>query len=368
MSNVLRVTNVMSFLKQFGNKNEVARKSQHRLRRSLQLAAMAVVLSTLGLVVKSGELHAAPQKTVLNVLAPPGRLDARVVAEFEQKMNISVRVEFVGNDSEYESRLRSSPHLWDVLIANEQRLITLSLAKLTRSVPDTKAPGAPRLPLEKRSSVNEDGKAYVPLMADPLGLVWIAGSRKELGPVSWKWLVNPDLNPLFRSRVLLPADTGLQFLLGAFNSGVNAPYSEARAAKPAFEWVLRARHQQVVMGVAPEYDFLGGRAAVGAVWQSEFLRLRKLVTGLTFAVPAQGTFFDRHGVALVADTPNEALALDFMSFLNTKRDESAARLGFVTLITQDIGGSNTTSWQFIGHHLPLPLVIENELKKMVLRP
>lgn len=309
-----------------------------------------------------------PQKTVLSVLAPLGLLDAGLVREFESRKQVSVRVELVGSVHEYEPRLRGSPRVWDVVVSDESQLIRLVLARLTRPITETLAvPKAEsKLPLEHRSKINEDGRSYVLLMADPLGLVWKGETRTAKSPLAWVQLANLTDNPLWRSRTLLPSDVRVQFLLALKASGsasaANLTISELR---PAFDWLKAARQQSRLKSFQPEIDFLANRIVAGAVWRSDFLRMRRLIPNLTFGVPKAGTYFSRFGAAVVADSAQENLANEFVRFLLEKRETLASFTQLVSLTAAAVDESSVASWTLLEDELVLPRAVENELAKVI---
>ena len=318
---------------------------------------------------QTGEaVRARAARTTIGLLAPLGRLDPAVVRTFEEKHAINVRVDFVASGSEYENRLRSSPHAWDVVVADEQRLAQLYFLKIIRPLPPSHAEKAKSGSLLRPGAYAAGEAVFTPLMGDPLGLAWIRATRSSQSEPTWEWLASPRANPLWRSRVALPVDRRLQFLVAAAHLGLNPPYADVSSVRPALEWLAGARHQARADSGRIEMELLSGRAAAAVLWQSEFVRIRKLVPTLDFAVPQKGAYVERHGAALVAESFHEKEALLLISTLRENRVASAAAAGLVSLEALDAGavarGPAPGSWRLTAESLPIVKTIENELEKM----
>lgn len=305
-------------------------------------------------------------RPTIGLLAPLGRLDPTVVRAFEEKAGVNVRVDFVASGQEYETRLRSSPHAWDVVVADEQRLAQLFFAKLIRSLPPSVVAQSATSVAGRPGAYGGGEAVFAPLMGDPLGLAWIKSTRGSSEAPSWEWLVNPKANPLWRSRIALPADKRLQFLIAAGHMGLPAPYTDVAVVKPALLWLAQARHQARANPKQIEMEFLSGRAAAAVLWRSQFERVRKLVQELEFSVPPKAAFLERHGAALVAESFHEKEALALIAALRAERNSAARAAGLLSLdeIESGAGGLAAKDWKFTAEHLPIVRTIEAELDKL----
>jgi spermidine/putrescine-binding protein len=307
----------------------------------------------------------ATANTILNILTQPRRLDANLVEEFELSRKVSVRVEFVSSPLDYESRIKSLPHSWDLVLADEQRLVTLSLAKILKTLPDSVMIPPNLSGLDRRARANEDGRAYINLMADPMGLIYLNRTKTGLGPVGWTWIINPSLNPLWRSRVALFADDRLNLMTAAVATGVTFPVEKESDNRKVFDWLTRAQLQGRNTPLNTTVtSFLAEKYAVGLAWQSDYLHALRYVKGLAFTVPVEGTYVERVGVGLVADCRNEALALDFIKFIHERRDQLAQRRGMLPLHVQDFQGSQVRDWRIFSDDVPRLKELANSVAKM----
>ncbi|MEY4064250.1 MAG: hypothetical protein RIR26_458 [Pseudomonadota bacterium] len=294
----------------------------------------------------SASALASANPPVLNILTQTQRLDPGLVKEFEQTRQSAVRVEFVSSPLEFETRIRSLPHSWDLVLADEQRLVALGLSKVLRVLPETVAIPANLSGLERRARANEDGRMFINLAADPMGFMFLSKSKSNPEPVAWDWIVQPTHNPLWRSRVALFDDERLNLMAAAVATGVKVPLEQDSDALKIKQWLQRAELQ----GRAVSFNelvphFLAEKQVVGLVWQSDFLNAQRYIKGLAFAVPASGTYVERLGIGLVADSRNEELAVDFIKFIYDRRDQLAQRRGLLPLQTQDFQGSPVKNWR-----------------------
>jgi len=301
-----------------------------------------------------GLVAVAEANTVLNILTQPQRLDANLVAEFETTRKVAVRVEFVSSPLDYESRIRSLPHSWDLVLADEQRLVTLSLAKLLKTLPDTVMIPANLSGLERRARANEDGRSFLNLMADPLGLMFLKKSKTGSGSISWNWIAQPSLNPLWRSRVALYSDERLNLMIASLATGTRIGMDNPEEHAKVAAWLTQAQLQGRSVSLNNAVTaFLSEKFAVAPVWRSDFLHASRYVKELGFTVPVDGTYVERVGVGLVAESRNESLALDFIKFIHERRDQLARNRGLLPLFTQDVDGSQVKDWRIFSDDVPL---------------
>jgi spermidine/putrescine-binding protein len=335
------------------------------MRRSLLKAGLMIL--SLSLPMSRVAMAANITKPVLTVLAPTGMLDHAAVAEFEKIKNCYVKVEFFSNRSEVELKVKTNPRYWDVVIADEARLSRLVLGKSIRPFPEgrVKSEQPRKGTLEGFTKVNEGGRMFVALMADPLGIVWRSQTRAAKTAPDWNWLVNADLNPLWRSRIALPPDPRFQFLIALKAKKVAVGDLDVSTGKAGIAWLLEARKQAKADGSRLEWEFLSGRGVAAVAWMSDYMRMRRLVSGIEFAPPASGTFFERQGVALVADSLHEELSTDFIEFLAQRKEALAQFAGLIPLSTRTVLGSSVDGWTLFEDYVAFPSIIEAELTKAV---
>lgn len=296
----------------------------------------------------------AEANTILNILTQPQRLDAALVAEFEASRKVAVRVEFVSSALDYESRIKSLPHSWDLVLADEQRLVSLSLAKLLKTLPESVMIPPNLSGLERRARANEDGRSYLNLMADPMGLMYLEKSKTGTGPVSWNWIAQPNLNPLWRSRVALFADERLNLMIASLATGTPISMERSEEHAKVAAWMTQAQLQGRSVPLNSSVTaFLAEKYTVATVWQSDFLHASRYVKDLVFTVPVDGTYVERVGVGLVAESRNEPVAIEFIKFIHERRDQLAKNRALLPLHAKDVDGSQTKDWRIFSDDVPL---------------
>jgi spermidine/putrescine-binding protein len=308
-------------------------------------------------------------RPTLAVLTALGRLDPQVVSEFEASRKVNVRVEFATSSADYESKIRSSPHTWDVVIADEQKLASLHFSKLTRPVTSLVKMARKKNTLEEQGKYEQGESLFVPLFADPLGLAWLSGelSVSPSESPNWNWIVEIHKNPLLRSQVALPENSSLQILIACLSNGVTLPLEEGASLKESVEWLKKARHQAVKskeMNV--QNALLTETAKLGVLWQSQFVRLKKMIPDLQFGVPSPRSFVERHGAALVTDTLQEKIATDFQLHLYSNADRLAKSAGLVSLKSTSGLQKGESKLLILPDFLPVPSSVEMLFLKAML--
>ena len=290
-----------------------------------------------------GSAHA---ETMLNILTLPQRLDSRLIQEFENSTKISVRIEFVTSPLEFEAKIKALPNSWDVVFADEQRLVSLTDDKLLKAIPNAVLIPPNLMGLSRRGRANTDGRAFINLMADPLGIMYLSETKSSKIGVDWNWLVDPSINPQWRSRVALFKDERLNLIVAAKATGAEFPVDLDDKRKELLSWIEQAKLQgrntafeQVVT------SFLAKKMVAALSWQSDYLIASRYVKNLEFAVPSSGTYFERIGLGLVAGSRNENAALEFIKFIHDKRDQLAQRRGLMPLHASEMNGSSVRNWR-----------------------
>ncbi len=317
------------------------------------------------LVVFDFSAKAVVFKPTLNLLAPIGVLSPRIISQFEEETHSNVRIEFVGSRFEYESRLRAGLRNYDVVVADERILQRLYLQRQLRSLNDESifsGKASINYPLQTKSKINVDGRSYLTLMADPMG---ISFNKKNFmiknGQASWDWLISPDENPYWRQRVFVSNFPKHQLLLALLATGKEITTSSWFIPEPTIKWLQSLKLQSANIDYPLELAFLGNKIEAAVNFRSDFLKLRKVVPDLKFVVPIKLTYYDRIGVAIVSDTVQEALAQNFVKYLNHKKDSLVINENYLSYNTLNYEGSATKNWIPYDDDIPIPRRIENIL-------
>ncbi len=306
---------------------------------------------------------AVAYKPVLNVLAPIGVLTPKIIAQFEEESHSNVRMEFIGSRFEYDSRLKAGLRNYDVVIADERILQRLFLQRLLRSLTDESIVAVKsQYPLDQRSKLNADGRSYLTLLIDPMG---IAYNRKSItlkgNDLSWDMLINQDENPFWRQRVFVANSPKHQLLLALLATGKEITSTSWFIPEASLKWLQSLKLQSANIDYPLELAFLGNKIEAAAVFRSDYLKYKKVVPDLKFIIPKQITFYDRIGAAVVADTVQDNLAQSFIKYLKIKRDYLISNDNYLSYKTQSFEGSTAKNWVLYDDDFPLPRRIENIL-------
>ncbi|MES2615448.1 MAG: hypothetical protein V4591_08540, partial [Bdellovibrionota bacterium] len=248
-------------------------------------------------------------KPTINVLSTMHTLDPTLIAHFEEENKLNVRVDFVGSRNEFEAHMRAGLRTYDVVVADERILEKLSLERLLRSLPDEYvSPADNKSPLCKRSKINEDGRAYLALFTDPLGIAYRINQSNIVYPVNWDILIHTEENPYWRQRIAISPSYKSQFLLALLATQTEITPSSWFIPESATKWFKQLRLQNANTDLPIELAFLGDKVSAAVTFYSDFLRAKRVVPGLDFVVPTQSTYFDRISVGWASSSMQEVFS------------------------------------------------------------
>jgi spermidine/putrescine-binding protein len=331
----------------------------------LSLFTTLVALLTFVLLPQKNEAFA--QQQTLSVLCPASLLDSKTITNFEKKKKIALRVELTTGAREFEQRLKNSANTYDVVVADENELMALTAARLLRPLPDARFAEKKRSALSTPSKTQQDAKTYVNIMADPLGLFWIDDTRAQTTPPTWDELTTMTLNPFWRGRLFLPPDPDFQMRLALFVTGFTNLRTLPETAPDAAEWLKKVRTHIRPAANQLVLEILKKRTVAGALWKSDYLRVRNTLPALDFGVP-QNTLFRRYGAAIVADTLREELAFDFVDHLIAHRDDLARFAGITPLFASGEKEPDASKWFLFDTSTPLSVALEKSFSAPAPKP
>lgn len=259
-------------------------------------------------------------KQSLNVMTYMGILDKDLISKFEKENNVFVRVDFVINPSDFAARIKSHMRVYDVMISNQQVSDTLSQANILRDIS--------------------------PLWIDPVGIAYDGQVSKIQQPFSWESLIQPDLNPYWRQRIVT---TGLsskeQLMIALLETKEKMTTIKSKLPITTQKWMDALKKQSVDLAYPMELAFLGNKISAAAVFYSDYLRLKRVVPYLEFAVPVEGTFYNKISAAVVASSFQENLSKKLIDFLIKNRKEFSLKNQLVNLDLNQFKGSDLKNWE-----------------------
>jgi spermidine/putrescine-binding protein len=309
-------------------------------------------------------LTAQAQQPIISVLCPYGLLDYKILSNFERSAKVRLRVELASGQREIEQRIKNSINNWDVVVADESQLAALTHGRLIRPLKEDRFQEKNPNALSRPTKLMEMSRTWIPLAVDPLGVSWIKSTLEPQTTPTWASLIDPSITPFWRGRLFLTPDLSLLGRIALMTQGIPESQALPGATAPALQWLQKAKLQQRSGQNQLVLDLLSERVVAGPLWKSDYLRVRKTVQNLEFAVPPSGTFFRRFGVALVSDTLREELATNFIAHLIEKRDDLARYAGLLPLSGNPERNTDVTKWVVFDDSTPLNRELEVEVKKI----
>jgi spermidine/putrescine-binding protein len=314
------------------------------------------------------QFKASPSfKPTLNILTTMHVLNPDIVAKFEKENNANVRVDFVGSRKEFETHIRGGLRTYDVIVADERILEKLSLERMLKNLSDdVTTKNTNKVLLYKRSKINEDGRAYLPLYIDPMGIAYLKNESHIPEKVTWDLLIQTELNPYWRQRIAVSQDEKIQFLIALLATQKEISPNSWYIPESTTHWFKELRLQNANTDLPIEMAFLGKKISAAVLFYSDYLRLKRIVPNLNFMIPEQNTYYDRMSIGWSSSSVQEALAKKLILFLFQHRKETAHSAGLLPMETRSFLNSPTKNWILYEDDVPLPKKIENILKELTL--
>lgn len=294
----------------------------------------------------------------LNVLTPMRLLDPALIKEFEEANHCQVHVEFMSNNSGYDSHLRSELQLFDVVIGDEKSLIQLSTANMLRSLPEElrQKNAINTTTLQVKNHFNAEVNTYVPLFVNPIGIAYNPNISVIPKTSTWNILIEPDKNPYWRQRIFVSNDKLKQIAIATIATHESLK-NKKKIPENILLWLSKLNQQRALVSSPLELAFLGKNVNAGILLYSEYLRYKNVVPFLEFFVPSEGTYFDRFGIGWCLSSIQEKLAIKFISYM-IENSGKFATFNHLIDVNANIHHTNEnfTSWMLYDESEILPFL------------
>ncbi len=276
----------------------------------------------------------------LHILAPLRMLDPNLISQFEKENGCEVKVDFVVDDSGVESQLRSDLKTFDLVIADERSLVRLSTANLLKTLPESiQQSKHAKNSLQIKSTFNSEVNTYVPIFVNPLGIAYRPSISIVDEKTTWNALIDNDKNPYWRQHLYIPERLITQISLALLANPVELKNTR-RLPQPTLRWLTHLRSQKALLTQPLIYAFEAKTVNAAVIFYSEYLRHKEYVKDLDFAIPSDGTYFERYGVAWCLSSQQEELAQKFMKYMKKNSGQFAE---FNRLLDIKYGSQNNKS-------------------------
>lgn len=264
----------------------------------------------------------AAEQVDLRVLAWPGYADADMVAAFEQRYKVKVKVSYITSDDEMWLRMgHKQGENYDVFAVNTaelQRYIDAELA--TPLEPQTIGNMAKQLPrfrsLQDIPGVTRDEQVYaIPYTYSEMGLIYNK-NYFEQPPTSWQVLWDPQ----YQGKVLAYNGSAHNYSLAGMVQGVDNPFQQTEQEfKLSTEQLLALRRNVLTFYSSPEEasEFYNQEsvALVFANYGAQQLKqLQDAGADIGYVIPQQGALAWLDCWAMSSGVKNRDLAHKWIDF------------------------------------------------------
>ncbi|GDY26980.1 ABC transporter [Agarivorans sp. Toyoura001] len=283
---------------------------------------MLRVLSTLGLWFSLISLPIAAEQVDLRVLAWPGYADADMVAAFEKRHKVKVKVSYITNDDEMWLRMGNKQGAdYDVFAVNTaelQRYIDANLAvAIEPSSIDNVTKQLPRFSrLSDIPGATRGDKVYaIPYTYSEMGLIYNR-NYFDTPPESWQVLWDPQ----YQGKVLAYNGSAHNYSLAGLVAGVSNPFQQTNQEfTSSTERLLALRRNALTFYSSPEeaLDYFSQESVALVFANYGAQQLKKLQDSgadIGYTIPKEGALAWLDCWALSNGVQNRDLAHQWINF------------------------------------------------------
>lgn len=241
--------------------------------------------------------------------------DPMLLEEFEAETGIRVIPDYYDTAEEMYTVLENNATTYDCICTSDymiQRMIENDmLAELDMSaIPDIS--NIDEVYMKKSESFDPGNKYSVPYQ---LGIAGILYNKEMVGDVeidSWDDLWNEK----FKNSLVMPDSVRDAFMIGLKKLGFSENSTNEEEIKAAAEELIRQKPLVYKYANDSARDLLAnGSAAVGVVWNGEYIYTKDLNDDVEFVVPKEGSEFFIDSWVIPKDAANKEKAEAWINFL-----------------------------------------------------
>ncbi|WP_406609798.1 extracellular solute-binding protein [Agarivorans sp. JK6] len=283
---------------------------------------MLRLLSIVLLVFTGFNCASAAEPVDLRVLAWPGYADADMVAAFEKRYKVKVKVSYITNDDEMWLRMgHKNGENYDVFAVNTAELQRYIDAKLATPLnPQAIGNMAKQLPrftsLQDIPGVTRDEQVYaIPYTYSEMGLIYNK-NYFEQPPTSWNVLWDPQ----YQGKILAYNGSAHNYTLAGMVLGVENPFQQTnQQLKLSTEQLLALRRNVLTFYSSPEEasEFYNQEsvALVFANYGAQQLKqLQDAGADIGYVIPQEGALAWLDCWAMSSGVKNQDLAHKWIDF------------------------------------------------------
>lgn len=288
------------------------RKNNRRFRR---LAAMMAVLMMLVSVTALMSGCRSGENGSVYVYCYGDYFDMTLLDKFEEETGIMVIPDYFDTAEEMITVLENNATTYDCVCTSDymiQRMISNDmLSELDmNNIPEIKNIGD--VYMEKSESFDPGNKYSVPYQAGIAGILYNKTMTDGVEIDSWDDLWNEK----FKNSLVMPDSVRDAFMIGLKKLGYSENTTSEAEIKAAADELIRQKPLVYKYANDSARDLLAnGSAAVGVVWNGEYIYTKELNEDVEFVIPKEGSEFFIDSWVIPKDASNKASAEAWINFL-----------------------------------------------------
>ena len=300
-------------------------RKDRRIRRFA--AMMAVLMMTVSVTVLMSGCRSGENGAVY-VYCYGDYFDTMLLDKFEEETGIMVIPDYFDTAEEMYTVLENNATTYDCVCTSDymiQRMIANDmLSELDmNNIPEIKNIGDVYM---KKSEAFDPGNKYsVPYQTGIAGILYNKTMTGDVEIDSWDDLWNEK----FKNSLVMPDSVRDAFMIGLKKLGYSENSTSEAEIKAAADELIRQKPLVYKYANDSARDLLAnGSAAVGVVWNGEYIYTKELNEDVEFVIPKEGSEFFIDSWVIPKDAPNKANAEAWINFL-CKADVAAINFDYL---------------------------------------
>lgn len=241
--------------------------------------------------------------------------DQEAIADFEDETGIRVIQDTYDTAEEMYPVIEKGTADYDVIITSDYMIEKMIHNKMLLEVDKKNLPALKNIDsryMKKSESFDPGNKYSVPYMVGVSGIIY---NKKMVGNVkidSWGDLWNPK----FKDSIVMPDSVRDDFMIALRLLGYDQNTSNEKEIKAAAELLKKQKPLVYKYANDSARDLLAdGSAAIGVVWNGEYIYTKDLNPDVEFVIPKEGTEFFVDSWAIPKTSKNKANAEKFINYM-----------------------------------------------------
>lgn len=252
----------------------------------------------------------AEKSQVINLLTYEGYIPDSVVSAFTEKTGITVNLTPISSNEELYEKLKSSPDLYDLVIASDYMLDTMIDEDMLASLDTSKVANWGNIDPEYQSQYYDESNEYTIPYAAGRPLIVYDPDKVDFDITSYEDLWNPELKDSIVMIDDMRVITGITLL--SMGYGMNETDPDVLAAALDKMEQLKS-NVKVFDSNYPEQSLISGDASVGFMFSASAATLEG--TNYKVVYPSEGLGFGIDCLAVSSQAPNADNTYEFLNYL-----------------------------------------------------